>query len=133
MAKRLFTKEEMELLKGSDYVLDVHPGTVFFSADFKELFWEELRKGMKAREIFIKYEIDPDILGDTRIAGFASMVKKAGTEGSGFKDLTSYNEFVAAYVSPEEKIKQLERKLAYKEQELEFLKKIVSLGEEVGE
>lgn len=123
MAKRLFTEEEMELLKGSDYVLD-HPGTVFFSADFKELFWEELCKGMKAREIFIKYEVDPDILGDTRIAGFASLVKKAGKEGSGFKDLTSYNEFVAAYVSPEEKIKQLERKLAYKEQELEFLKKL---------
>ena len=37
MTKRLFTEEEMELLKGSDYVLDVHPGTVFFSADFKEL------------------------------------------------------------------------------------------------
>ena len=133
MAKRLFTEEEMELLKGNDYVLDVHSGTVFFSADFKELFWEELRKGMKAREIFIKYEIDPDILGDTRIAGFVRMVKKAGKEGSGFKDLTSYNEFVAAYVSPEEKIKQLERKLAYKEQELEFLKKIASLGEKVSE
>lgn len=133
MAKRLFTEKEMALLKCSEYILDVRPGAVFFSAHFKELFWEDLLKGMKAPEIFIKYGIDPELLGKTRVAGFASMVKKAGKKGTGFKDLTSYNEFVAAYVSPEEKIKQLERKLAYKEQELNFLKKIVSLGEKVSE
>lgn len=133
MAKRLFTEDEMRILKCSKYILDVHPGTIFFSAEFKQLFWEDLCSGMKAREIFIKYDIDPDLLGKTRVDGFASMVKQAGKAGKGFKDLASYNEFVAAYVSPEEKIKQLERKLAYKDQEIEFLKKIVSLGEEVSE
>jgi len=84
---------------------------------------------MKPREIFIKYDIASDLLGKTRAAGITSMIKQAGKAGKGFKDLTLYNEFVAAYGSPEEKIKQLERKLAYKNRELEFLKKIVSLDE----
>lgn len=133
MASRLFTDEEMSILKSSPYILDVHPGTVYFSAEFKQMFWEALCEGMKSAEIFRKYGIDTELLGKTRVNGFASMVKKAGKSGEGFKDLRTYNESVAAYVSPEEKIRQLERKLAYKEQELEFLKKIVSLGREVSE
>lgn len=124
MPKRLFTEEEMDILKCSDYILDVYPGTIFFSAEFKQLFREDLCNVVKPREIFIKYDIDSDLLEKIRVIGITSMIKQAGKAGKGFKDLTSYNEFVDAYVSPEEKIKQLERKLAYKDREPEFLKKL---------
>ena len=130
MATRKFTKEEMEQLRASPYVLDVGPNTVFFSVDFKQRFWEMLKENMPAREIILKLGIDPDILGKTRIDGLKGMVRKAGREGKGFRDLNTYGEYLEEYNGSEYKIKKLEQQLAYKDQEIEFLKKIVSLGGE---
>ena len=48
-------------------------------------------------------------------------------------DLDTYNKYLDGYITPEGKIKYLEQQLAYKEQEIEFLKKIVSLNPEAPE
>jgi transposase-like protein len=130
MASKTFTKEEMAHLRACPYVLNVTPSTVFFSAEFKELFWKALQEGKSAQEIVVDYGVDPDILGKTRLQGLKGMVKKAGRAGNGFRDLTTYESFLKEYTDPEAKIKRLEQQLAYKDQEIEFLKKIVRLGKE---
>ena len=130
MASRKFTEDEMSMLRANPYVLKVGPNVVNFSAEFKKKFWELLQVKKSSREIVIELGIDPDILGATRIDGLKGMICKDVREGKGFKDLEAYGEYLNEYTSPEYKIKRLEQKLEYKDQEIEFLKKIVSLGRE---
>ena len=118
MANKKFTEQEMLTLRNSKYVLDVSPSIVHFSAEFKKLFWKELSKGRLPREIVSTLEIDPNILGDS---------------GNGFRDLNTYVQGCNGYLSAENRIKYLEMQLAYKDQEIEFLKKIVSLNPEAPE
>ena len=130
MASRKFTEEEMEQLRNNEYVLEVTPNTVHFSAAFKEFFWDELLKGREAADIVRECGLDPEILGPNRLSGLKSMIRKEVSAGNGFRDLETYREHRAVFLTPEARIQYLEEKLAYKEQELEVLKKIVSLGGE---
>ena len=126
MANRKFTEQEMLTLRNSKYVLDVSPSIVHFSAEFKKLFWEELSKGRLLG-------IDPNILGDSRINGLKTMIGNEVKKGNGFRDLNTYAQGCNGYLSAENRIKYLEMQLAYKDQEIEFLKKIVSLNPEAPE
>ncbi len=72
--------------------------------------------------------IDPNILGDSRINGLKTMIGNEVKKGNGFRDLNTYAQGCNGYLSAENRIKYLEMQLAYKDQEIEFLKKIVSLN-----
>ena len=133
MARRKFTEEEMDHLRKSPYVLEVRPSTVHFSVEFKEKIWNALQVGMSAREAVIELSIDPEVLGATRMTGIMTMVRKEARSGNGFKDLNTYGAHVSNYANPEVKVRYLEQQLAYKNQEIEFLKKIVSLGKGAAE
>ena len=133
MANNKFTEQEMLVLRNSKYVLDVSPSIVHFSAEFKKIFWEELSKGKLPRDIVKNLGIDPNILGDTRINGLKTMIGNEVKKGNGFRDLNTYAQGCNGYLSAENRIKYLEMQLAYKNQEIEFLKKIVSLDPETPE
>lgn len=130
MAKKKFTEEEMNHLRASNYVLDVSPTIVHFSAQFKKEFWDAFIGGQKPRNIVMNLGIDPDILGDVRIAGLKGMIRNEVKAGNGFRDLETYQGTINGFMTPDAKIKVLEQQLAYKDQELSFLKKIVSLCQE---
>ena len=130
MANRKFTEAEMNRLRASKYVLGVTPRTVHFSAEFKKEFWEAYLAGKKPREIVTGLGIDPDMLGETRINGIRSMVRSEVKAGKGFRDLETYRATLNGFMTAEAKIQILEQQVAYKDQEIEFLKKIVSLGRE---
>ncbi len=129
MATKKFNEKEMNHLRASTYVLDVSPSIVHFSAEFKKKFWEAILAGKKPRDIVIELGIDPDILGEIRVNGLKGMIRNEVKTGNGFRDLDSYNKYLEDYITPEGKIKYLEQQLAYRDQEIEFLKKIVSLGQ----
>jgi len=133
VARKKFTEEEMALLRVSPYVLDVSPSIVHFSAEFKEKFWEGVEAKKELREIVVELGIDPDILGDGRITGLKSMIRDEVRAGKGFRDLRTYGSYLDVHTNPEAKVKHLEQVLAYKDQEIEFLKKIVSLSREGAE
>ena len=128
MASKKFTEEEMNHLRASPYVLEVSPSIVHFSAEFKKIFWEAILAGKTPRNIVMNLGIDPDILGEIRLNGLKGMIRNEVKAGKGFRDLDTYNKYVDSYITSEGKIKYLEQQLAYKNQEIEFLKKIVSLG-----
>ena len=129
MARRKFTEEEMALLRMSPYVLDISPSIVHFSAEFKEKFWEGVEAKRALRDIVIELGIDPDILGEGRVNGLKTMIREEVRAGKGFRDLRTYGTYLDVYTNPEAKVKHLEQVIAYKDQEIEFLKKIVSLGQ----
>jgi len=128
MAKKKFSEAEMNHLRSNQYVLEVSPDAVNFSAEFKKKFWEAILEGKKLRDAIIDLGIDPDILGKDRITGLKWTIKHNLETGKGFRDLNTFKISMNSYITPEHKIKYLEQQLAYKDQEIEFLKKIVSLG-----
>lgn len=130
MANKKFTEEEMNHLRASKYVLDVSPSIVHFSAEFKKEFWDAFSSGKFPRAIVTALGINPDILGENRINGLKGMIRNEVIAGKGFRDLNTYNQCVGQYTTSEGRIQYLEQQLAYKDQEIEFLKKIVSLGQE---
>lgn len=130
MATKKFTEEELNHLHASPYVLQASPSTVHFSVEFKKKFWEALLAGKAPRNIVINLGIDPDILGENHLNGLKGMIRNEVKAGNGFRDLHTYNKYLDGYITPEGRIEYLEQQLAYKDQEIEFLKKIVSLGRE---
>ena len=130
MARKKFTEEEMEILKSSPYVLQVSPSIVHFSAEFKDKFWQLIMLEKSPREAVIELGIDPEILGENRVNGLKTMLRNEVRSGNGFRDIETFMAYVKDYANPEVKVKYLEQQLAYKNQEIEFLKKIVSLGRE---
>lgn len=130
MANKKFTESEMALLCTSPYVLSVSPSIVHFSAEFKEEFWNMLSTGMLPQDIVVELGIDAEILGINRVMGLKGMIRNEVKAGKGFRDLKTQGQLITGFMSNEEKIRRLEHQLAYKEQEVEFLKKIVSLGKE---
>jgi hypothetical protein len=133
MANKKFTEEEMSCLRANSFVLKVSPNIVNFSATFKDLFWKSIQEGKKPRDILMELGVDPDILGQSRINGLKTLIQNEVRAGKGFRDLNTYEAYLKEYIDPEIRIKHLEQKLAYKDQEIEFLKKIVSLGREDAE
>ena len=130
MAGKLLTEEEISELLQSPYVIAAGDVKVHFTAEFKELFWKETQKGMTPRRIFKAYGIDPDILGPERLKGFKQMLRKDKKNGKEFRDIRDSNANIEmSFNTPEKELKYLKQKLAYQEQELEFLKKIASLGD----
>ena len=129
MARKYFTEEEMKHLKTSPYVLKVRPSKVYFSVEFKEKVWSALQQGMEARDAVEELGIDPEVLGASRISGIAGTIRSEVRAGSGFKDRFIHGANAKDYANTEARVRYLEQRLAYKEQEIEFLKKIVSLGE----
>ena len=66
-------------------------------------------------------------------SGLKSMIQNEVRAGRGFRDLKTFGSYLEAFADPVVKVKYLEQQLAYKNQEIEFLKKIVSLGREGSE
>ena len=128
MASKKFTVEEMNRLRENPYVLDVSPNLVHFSVEFKTRFWNLILDGKSQFEAVTKLGIDPDILGKNRVNGLKAMIRKEFKSGKGFRDIETAPPPFGSYSNPETKIKYLEQQITYKDQEIEFLKKIVSLG-----
>jgi hypothetical protein len=133
MFSKYFTDEQMRHLNESPYVLKVYPKQVHFTAHFKEMLWNAVQSGKEPREAISDLGIDPDVLGDSRINGMIAVIKNNVLAGKGFRDMQTKYEKYSQSANPEIKIKSLEQQLAYKDQEIEFLKKIVSLGKEASE
>ena len=86
MSSKTFTQKEIEVLRTSPYVQNVSQSMVFFSVSFKEQFWKMLCDGKAPMDIVIALGIDPDILGDNRIAGLKAIGKREGKAGKGYRD-----------------------------------------------
>ena len=128
MANKKFTKEEMDQLRECPYVLKVTQSQVHFSVEFKQQFWDALYRGEHPHDAVANLGVDPAILGYNRVLGLRSSIQKDLKDGKGFRDLNTYGEYLEGYASPEVTIKHLEQQLAYRTQEVEYLKKIVSLN-----
>ncbi len=130
MSYSTFTDEQRAILAANKYTYKVSKSQISFTKEFKQLFWTDYQSRMSSTQIFIKYGYDPDIIGHNRITGFQQTLKKDVERGLDFydgarpsgmlKDLTSKDEHYA------NDLQDLEHRVDFLEQEVDFLKKISS-------
>ena len=131
MSKKTHTnplsQREIEQLQKSPYIKKVTANCVMFTEEFKSLVYERKREGVSIPEIMRSCQIDPEILGESRVSGFAYTLNKKAKSESGFTDQRCSNYHRPAKTGEEtveQRVKQLENELAYTRQEVEFLKKL---------
>lgn len=128
MAKKPLNAEEIAELRSNPYVAKVIGNMISFTPEFKRIAYDQITSGKTMREVFEEHGIDPEILGDSRIWGFAEKLRAKAEREEGFTDLREQNMRKPVKETKEQTLKarveQLEHELAYTRQEVEFLKKI---------
>ena len=125
------SQQEVEQLRKNPYIKSATANTVQFTQEFKKLAYDEKFKGKTVSETMQACGIDPEVLGISRVKGFACSLNKKAREGTGFADLREENyRRPAKAETVEQRIHQLENELAYTRQEVEFLKKLQAVNME---
>lgn len=130
MSKKVFTSEEVEMLRGNKYTFAVTPHMLSFTKEFKELFWEEYQAGAIPRQILEKYGYPAEVLGKKRIWGIAHVIKNQYHSPEGLHEgplLKQGKRTDKDAQTTEELVSKLQGEVEYLRQELEFLKKISSI------
>lgn len=122
MGKNYFTEEQQKILLENPYIEKVSEKAITYTREFKERFAEEYRSGKMPSQVLIDMGIDPHILGKRRRNGLVVTMKKCERRPEGFEDIRKTNSGrpLVKDLSSDEKIKRLEQKVAYLNQENEF-------------
>ena len=125
----------MKELNENIYVERATEWTVSFTAEFKQLAYDEYYRGKSMREIFTEAGFDVEKLGEKRIQNFRSHLMDKADDERGFADKRK-EKSIQAPPSTEaqmmKRIRELEHRNAYLEQENDFLKKIQELEKVCG-
>ena len=74
--RETLTEDQTNALNASQYVSSVMSHQVSYTLAFKELFWQRFMDGVPPRQIFRDAGLDPDMLGESRIDGFVTTLRK---------------------------------------------------------
>lgn len=129
MSRKIFTEEQIAVLRQNPYVYSVSHSTIVLRKSFKELFYAEYMEGAYPKDIFKKYGFDPAVLGRKRIDGTLQHIKEEYAKyGCFYEGRRPANRTgSAAKTKPEDEIKSLKHEVEYLRQEVEYLKKISAI------
>lgn len=138
MSRKIFTEEEVAILRQNPYVVTVSPKRIHYSLEFKQLFWKEYNETGNPTGIMRKYGFDPKILGIPRIKQMQIDIKQEIAKGATcYADIRKNEKPVKTdgkskvNRTPELKLLKENQKLReeneYLKKKLEFLKKIISV------
>ena len=130
--RNFFTDEQIAALQKNPNVAVVNRDKVFFTASFKEYFWDLYTKeSMMPSEILRRSGIDPKMLGNARTRGMVANLKKEIARRGSFTDVITIRTAspeVQGNTKKEDEIGRLRTEVEYLRQERDFLKKIISAG-----
>ncbi|MEI3044390.1 MAG: IS3 family transposase [Romboutsia timonensis] len=128
MSEKLFTEEEIIILKQNKYVKKVTSKGITYTDEFKRIFIDENSNGKLPRIIFEECGFNIDIIGMQRVKSSASRWRTAFKNGGAIKltDTRKYNTGrpIEKDLSIEEKYKKLEAKMKLLQAENELPKKV---------
>lgn len=93
MSKKLFTEEEVSILKQNKYVKKVSSKGITYTDEFKRIFIDESNNGKLPRIIFEECGFDIDIIGTQRVKSSADRWRSAFKNGGAVRliDTRKYN------------------------------------------
>jgi hypothetical protein len=99
-----FTKEQVAILSASPHVESITSKTISYTLVFKEAFWRRYMQGVMPDKIFQTYGIDPKILGENRIWGLVTSLRRLVSKGlpfaNGREPSPQHREHKERYESP---------------------------------
>lgn len=128
--KNTISKEYVKVLQEHPYVARATEWTVLFTSEFKKIAYEEYYQGKSMRQIFNEAGFDVEQLGEKRLQNFRNGLFEKARANEGFEDGRKNNsrkEAVSTEAQMAKRIRELEHRNAYLEQENMFLKKIQDL------
>lgn len=131
MSKKLFLKEEIEILSKNKYVKKVSRKGITYTDEFKRIFIAENEKGKFPKDIFSECGFDINVIGLKRIQSSGSRWRSAfrrnGVEQ--LQDTRKYNTGRPSEkeLSLEDKYEKLQAKVKLLQAENELLKKLEML------
>ena len=132
MGRTYFTEEQQSELQKNPYIQNASPKSITYTKEFKEKFEEEYRAGKLPSQILADMGIDHRILGKKRKDGLVARMKLYKLRPEGCEDTRKNNTGRPSTkeLTNAEKIERLEGKIAYLNQENEFLKKNIQMDRE---
>jgi len=128
MSKKLFTEQEIEVLRKNKYVKRVGPKGITYTDEMKHFAISECEKGKYSTEIFKKAGFDLKVLGKDRphqaLARWKIAYKKSGVMGLKDTRKEKSGRPLDRELSLEEQIERLEAKNKFLEVQLELQKKL---------
>jgi hypothetical protein len=131
---KTFSEEELKILRANPYVKSATTKMIRFTIEFKEEFWRRYNEECQhPTKIMQGLGFDIDILGEKRIAGILIHIREQVNSGEEFRDVRKVFENQAGSdesLPPSKAILKMQHKLAYLEQEMEFIKKTIIVDNE---
>ena len=128
-----YTKKQIKELKQNPYTFKVDEQRIFFTVEFKKIFWRKYQAGMSPRAIFKELDYSLDYFGQKQIDSIVQRIKKEAMAGE-FTEGYSRNNRMKIKESEEDispqNIKQIQNELLYLRQEVDFLKKVLKKEKE---
>ena len=125
MKKISFTDEQVRELAENQYTRRVTNYNISFTPEFKRIYCQLRKDGMSNRNIFIKCGYTPQMLGRNRMGSFARSIKGKLPEDFPDKRPLKSKSIDFDRMTDKRAMKEMQHKLLYMEQEIEFLKKIM--------
>ena len=129
MARKMFTQEQVRIMAENPYTLHVSTTQITFTNAFKEEFWQRYQEGDTPRTIMYDLGYDPEVLGRNRLSGIQNVVCKQAVSAKGFHERPQRKRREVSAEgdsTTQAQLRQMQHRLKYLEQEVEFLKKISS-------
>jgi len=128
MSNKIFTEQEMELLRKHKYVAKVTPRSITYADELKQFAIAKSEEGLFSSEIFRLAGFDLKIIGkkraDNALARWKRAYKKSGVMGLQDARKTNSGRPLERELSLEEQIERLEARNKFLEVQLEFQKKL---------
>ena len=124
-----FTEEQIEILRRNQYVRSVGIKQVYFTEEFKRLYWQMYtEEKLMPYEILRQLGVDYHLIGAKRVQGITQNLKKH----FGCKTAEGQTEIPKQKLqkSVEHVLERLRAENEYLKQELEFVKKIIAASKE---
>jgi hypothetical protein len=126
--RKKFSEAELGEIRANPYVKSATESMVHFTVAFKEEFWRRYSKEHQSPpKIMTELGFDVDVLGETRIAGIVMHLRQSVDGGLEFSEVRRAPEskvLIDDPMTPSQAVKKIQHRLAYLEQEMDFIKKI---------
>ena len=122
-----YTKKQIKELKQNPYTLQIDEKRIFFTIEFKKVFWNKYQAGMSPRAIFRELDYNLENFGQKQIDSIVQRIKKEVSEGEFTEGYNRTKRIKIKEVDSEitpQNLKQIQNELLYLKQEVEFLKKL---------
>lgn len=123
-----YTKNQIKELKQNPYTLKIDEQRIFFTIEFKKVFWRKYQAGMSPRSILKELNYNLDYFGQKQIDSIVQRIKKEALNGEFTEGYNRINRVKIKEMDSEltrQNLRQMQNELLYLRQEVDFLKKVL--------